>query len=185
MYGLKKNESTLPRSLEAAQHFRVVVTRVDVIQIFLKQKEFDNVVEVTSPDRYLTMLDRDRVDHMPYNKIMFEQYVKRKGFKTEDFVSLFELDEISTSLYMALSKHSSQGMKTKLETAYQKVKTDGIYKEIMDRFHAYRKGLAPYPAVKIMGRSKVPDTKDAVLTWKCCSQIRAQHSWTNDNRQDR
>lgn len=131
LFGLRKNITQLPASLEQAKSLRIGVVREDVTKDYLQSQGFLNLVSVNDPERNLAMLQRGRIDLFPFSANSISLFLEKNNFDPRDLVSTISLDEISTGLYMVLGKHSSPEMVEKLRNSYRAIVENGTYNRIV------------------------------------------------------
>lgn len=131
LYGLRRNASSLPGSLEEALDFRIGVTRGYVQHNYLVELGFTRLIVANDSDQLIRMFRRGRIDLVVLGSNEVAPIRERYGFKENDLIGLAKLEWKLASLQMALSKRSSNAIVSRLQHAYQNVRTAGTYDRIM------------------------------------------------------
>ncbi len=132
LYGLRENIDSLPKNLREASTARIGVLRADVVGIYLESLGFTNLVYVTEPSRNLDMLKRSRIDLFPYTRHSVGSFVEANEFNPEDLIGVIRLDEISTGLYMVVSKNTDNAIVERLRKSYRDVVSSNNFEENFD-----------------------------------------------------
>lgn len=136
LWALAERAADFPATLEEATEFRISAIRNDVVESYLKTKEFNNLIYFNESANTLTMLRRDRVDLMPYVESGMPAYLARKNESPDVLLPIYSLDEISTGQYIVMSKQSDQALVQRFKRAYEEVVESGAYQEIIAPFNA-------------------------------------------------
>ncbi len=131
LFGLKERANSLPRSLPLAAGFEVGVVREDVVHRYLTGQGFDHLVVVKHPARNLSMLERGRIDLFPFSRFGVGLFSRRNGFDRDRLIGMVKLEEISTGIYMVLSKSTNDETVGRVRDAYARLKASGALQEIM------------------------------------------------------
>lgn len=131
LWGLPERAAEFPGTLEAARNLRVSVIRDDVVEKYLIDNGFTNLVYFSESSNTLTMLRRDRVDLMPYIRSGIESYLARKNESLDAVVPVIDLEEISTGQYVVMSKQSDPELVRLLQDSYQAVVDRGDLDDIL------------------------------------------------------
>lgn len=86
----------------------------------LESRGYNNIVPVRGYEHGLKMLDSNRIDIIIAPKKVMESKIKELGYPKGHFKSCFHLKEISTILYLAMSKESSLELVNKFRASWQK-----------------------------------------------------------------
>lgn len=131
LYGLKERVNSLPRSLQEAADFKVGVVHEDVIHRYLAGQGFDHLVVVKHPARNLSMLERGRIDLFPFSRFGVGLFSRRNGFDGDTLIGVVKIEEISTGIYMVLSKSTNDETVGRVRDAYARLKASGVLRKIM------------------------------------------------------
>lgn len=131
LYGLTSAIDSLPTNLKAARHYRIGSIRGDVFSGYLESRGFDNLIQFGNNTPWLTMMERNRIDLMPYAEHGIAEYLGRLDKPIETLTPVINLDNLSTGLYFVLNRNSSDAIRERLTKAYQAVVASGLYEQIM------------------------------------------------------
>ena len=131
MWALPEREDEFPAALEAARDLRISAVRDDVVEKYLLEKGFTNLVYLSQTSNTLTMLRRNRIDLMPYIESGMPGYLQRKNEAPGTLIPVYDLKEISTGHYIVMSKQSDPELVRRLQDAYQATVASGEYDDIM------------------------------------------------------
>lgn len=135
LYGLRAREADLPRTIEEARTYRVGSIRNDAYDNLLSNLEFSNVVHIANSAPWVELLQRGRLDMVPYGEQALIEYLQQNGLQEDIVVPLVNLEALSTGLYFAVSKQTEPELVERLRSAYQTVVDNGVYEEIMEARH--------------------------------------------------
>jgi polar amino acid transport system substrate-binding protein len=125
LWSLAERADEFPDTLEEARDYRISAIRGDVVENFLRNSGFTNLVYLSESSNTLTMLRRDRIDLMPYIESGIESYLARRNATPDTLVPVIDLDAISTGHYVVMSKPSDPELVQQLKDAYQAVLSRG------------------------------------------------------------
>jgi len=131
LYGLRSKQANLPTNLDEARSYRVGVTRGDVVHTYLKSKKFSRIVEVANLKKNFSLLKRDRIDLISFPDFALGHSATARGFDLRDLVVMLEMEEMSLVLSIAVSKTTDPELVRRLRLAYQSLRADGSYAQIM------------------------------------------------------
>ena len=131
LWALAGRAAGLPDSLEAATELRVSAIRGDVVEQFLLNRDFTNLVYLSENANSITMLRRGRIDVMGYIESGMPDYLARKNEQPGTLVPIIDLEGISTGHYMVMSKQSDPELFHRLREAYQTVVESGKFSDLI------------------------------------------------------
>jgi len=135
LYGLSERESELPRTIEAALSYRVGSIRNDAYDNLLLSLGFSNVVHIANSAPWVELLERGRLDLVPYGEQALIEYLRQNGVQEDRVVPMVKLEALSTGLYFAVSKQTDPALVARLRAAYQGIIDNGVYQEVMQASH--------------------------------------------------
>lgn len=133
LYGLKKNFTPIPQSIDEIKHLTVGISKGSVAGNYLQRNGFTQLQSVKSTN-YLKLLRRGRIDLFPFVDFSMILIAEREGFDQDEFIAVHEMSEISTPLAIAASKRTKPEIISRLKTAYISLIKSGTYDEIMMPF---------------------------------------------------
>jgi len=132
LWALPERADEFPDTLEDFRDFRVSAVRDDVVEMYLLDNGFTNLVYLSQTSNTLTMLRRNRVDLMPYIAPAIDDYLARKNEPPGTLVPVFDLEEISTGHFIVMSKQSDPALVKLLQDSYQAVAERGEVARILE-----------------------------------------------------
>ena len=135
LYGLRRREASLPTTLAEARNYRTASIRDDAYDNLLRSLDFTDVVYINNASPWLTLMERGRMDLIPYGEQAMTDYLERQGIAIDRVVPLVRLEALSTGLYFALSKDTDITTVERLQTAYQQLISNGSYARIIGEAH--------------------------------------------------
>lgn len=127
----QRNCLGLSRTIEEARDYRVGSIRNDAYDNLLLNLDFSNVVYIAISAPWIELLERGRLDLVPYGGQVFIEYLQQNSV-TEDRVDpMVKLDALSIGLYFAVSKQTDPALVERLRAAYQRVVDNGVDAEVM------------------------------------------------------
>ncbi len=139
LFSLKERTDIQIGALEDAKKYQIGTVREDVAEQYLMKKGFArdvNLQPTASYEQNLTKLMAKRIDLWAGADMVLYYFLKKSG-KTPDqeIRKVYRLDEISgKGYYMAFSKKTSDDIVEKFRTALEKVRSDGRYQKIQDKY---------------------------------------------------
>jgi len=106
-------------TLEYLQTLSIGVIRNSATEQHLMSLGFKNLYTVSKPSQSINMLKSKRIDLFPTNYASFQfscLYLKENCL---DIKPIYQLDQLSTSLYFALSNQTNPQLVNKIKTAYK------------------------------------------------------------------
>ncbi|MCJ8315013.1 MAG: transporter substrate-binding domain-containing protein [Saccharospirillaceae bacterium] len=89
---------------------------------------------VTEDRMNIMMLERGRIDLLPFGELSFLYQLKLLGFKQNDFIKILALPDISSRSYFVANKSANTDNVNRLKQAWDKILANGTYQEIIDRY---------------------------------------------------
>lgn len=136
LYGLSERAGELPSTISDARAFQVGSIRNDAYDELLQSLAFPNIVHINNNAPWLTLLERGRVDLVPFSEQAIVEYLEQQGEPVSRLVPAVKLDQLSTGLYFAMSKQSDLELVTRLRRAYREIVENGTYETIMQQSHS-------------------------------------------------
>lgn len=130
LYGLRRREASLPTTLAEARNYRTASIRDDAYDNLLRSLNFTDIVYINNASPWLTLMERGRMDLIPYSEQAMADYLERQGIAADRVVPLVRLEALSTGLYFALSKQTELATVERLQAAYQQLISNGRYQQI-------------------------------------------------------
>jgi len=131
LYGLRERQESLPTTLEQARNYRIASIRDDAYDDLLHKLEFGEIVHINNGSPWLTLMERGRMDLIPFGEQAMADYLNQQGVAQDRVVPAVRLDTLSTGLYFALSKHTDVAIYERLRTAYLDLVANGTYERIV------------------------------------------------------
>ncbi len=129
LWGLRERIDELPNTLANARDARVSAYRNDVVEQYLLAQGFSNLVYVSENYDSFAMLQRRRIDFLPYSRIAMESFMARSEEVRNGLVPVIELDDISTAHYIVMSKTSDEELVAQIRAAYVALRASGAFEE--------------------------------------------------------
>jgi polar amino acid transport system substrate-binding protein len=121
MVGLNELDLPKPITLEALKKLKVGALRSSVTHKYLQSKGFKNIYLLSKPEQSINLLRSGRIDLFPISYSSFQLYCLKLRIDCQQLSSIFKLEKLSTSLYMAFSKSTDDKIVARAKAAYQKV----------------------------------------------------------------
>lgn len=131
LLGLTSRSSELPHTLEEARNFRIGSMRGDAFHNYFRALEYPNLVIVGNNTPWLSMLERDRIDLMPFSLTGIELFLQRHDAPPDMLEPLIRLDELSHPLYFVMNLDSDPKLVEQITQAYRRVVQNGDFERIM------------------------------------------------------
>ena len=131
LYGLSERASELPSSIEEARSSRVGSIRNDAYDNLLLGLGFSNVINIANSAPWVELLERGRLDLVPFSEQALAEYLEQQGLSADALVPMIKLDALSTGLYIAVSKQTDSVLVDRMRAAYQAIVENGVYEEVL------------------------------------------------------
>lgn len=135
LYGLREHRAMLPTTLDEARQYRVGSIRDDAFDSLLHRLDFPNIVHINNSSPWLTLLERGRIDLVPFSEQAMVDYLVQRGEPVDRLVAAVRLEALSTGLYFALSKQTDEALYQRLHRAYVAIVENGTYERIVGLPH--------------------------------------------------
>ena len=135
-YKLKKRTDIQVNSLEDAKRYLIGVSLADVTTVYLEEKGFTKLQMVPDDTQNLHKLTAGRVDIIAYEENSFLHKVREQNLNPEDYERIFRVQDLTDELYMALSRNSDLKLFDQLRKALKRIKENGTYQGIHERYQA-------------------------------------------------
>lgn len=133
LYRLRERPQIAVKSLADARNYSIGVMRDDVRQQYLQSKGFKRlVVSAQWIDNFNKLVQR-QVDLVPLTDDDATSLCAQAHFNCAGLEKVLTLDEASTGLYMAYSTATADSTVQKNRVAFDKLKSDGTVRRIMER----------------------------------------------------
>jgi polar amino acid transport system substrate-binding protein len=131
LYKLRDRSDVVVRNLDEARRYAVAVMRDDVRQQYLQSHGFDKlVVSARNSDSLRMLLDR-KVHLLPLPENDVTRFCKEAQVDPAALEKVLTLDEMTTGIYMAYSRGTSDEVVNRTRTAFDKLKADGTVTRLM------------------------------------------------------
>jgi polar amino acid transport system substrate-binding protein len=132
LWGIKERLNELPRTLAEAREYRVAAYRNDVVEQYLLSEGFTNIVYVTDSFDSVAMLQRRRIDFLPYSALAMEDFKTRNEYARNEIVPLIDLEAVSTAHYLVMSKNSDRELVIRLMDTFQSMVESGEHAKLLN-----------------------------------------------------
>jgi polar amino acid transport system substrate-binding protein len=136
-FKLKERSDITVRSLDDIKKYEVGILRQDMCLEYLENKGFKIKTVTDTDEQSIRMLVKKRVDLIPFDKLGFVYKVRELGYNLSDFEAVYVLDDLSKGLYMAFSRGTSDHIVEKFKHALDKIKADGTYEHIVNKYSGF------------------------------------------------
>ncbi|MGM9489455.1 substrate-binding periplasmic protein [Ideonella sp. YS5] len=131
LYKLRDRGDVAVHSLDDAKRYAVAVMRDDVRQQYLQSRGFDKlVVSARNSDSLRMLLDR-KVHLLPLPESDVARFCKEAQVDPSALQKVLTLDEMTTGIYMAYSRSTSDEVVNRTRAAFDKLKSDGTVSRLM------------------------------------------------------
>lgn len=130
LYGLRSRATELPTTLEAAADYRIASIRGDVVDSYLHNLGFPNLVNISFNAPQVELLLRGRVDLVPFAAHGVEAFLQEHNYPVDTLYPAVNLSHVTDGLYIIMSKSSDPVLVNKLRQAYQALHDNGTYSEL-------------------------------------------------------
>ncbi|GAB5500730.1 MAG: hypothetical protein PsegKO_30410 [Pseudohongiellaceae bacterium] len=101
-----------------------------MVEQYLPSEQCPNLVYVSESYDSLAMLQRGRIDLIPYNQIAMEELMSESTSARELLLPMIELEEVSTAHSLVISKSPNPALVAQLTAAFQALVDSGKHAEI-------------------------------------------------------
>jgi polar amino acid transport system substrate-binding protein len=131
LYKLRDRSDVVVHNLDDARRYAVAVMRDDVRQQYLQSHGFDKlVVSARNSDSLRMLLDR-KVHLLPLPENDVTRFCKEAQVDPAALQKVLTLDEMTTGIYMAYSRGTSDEVVNRTRAAFDKLKADGTVSRLM------------------------------------------------------
>jgi polar amino acid transport system substrate-binding protein len=131
LYGLRDNADQLPADIAELDSHAIGTIRGDVYDNYFQSLGHNNIVRFGNGSPWLQMMERGRIDLMPFAEHGIRDYLRRHEQPVDKLVPAIRLDALSTGLYFVMHPDSDEILVQHLQQAYGSLLADGRYYEIM------------------------------------------------------
>jgi polar amino acid transport system substrate-binding protein len=135
LFGLRGREQELPTTLEAARNYRIGSMRGDAFHNYFSALEFPNLVIFGNNTPWLSMLERSRIDLMPFALSGIDSILQRNNRPADTLIPAVKLDALSFPLYFVMNLNSDPELVEVITVAYRRVVQNGTFERIMGLPH--------------------------------------------------
>ncbi|OGB28166.1 MAG: hypothetical protein A3F78_04110 [Burkholderiales bacterium RIFCSPLOWO2_12_FULL_61_40] len=133
LYRLKSRTDIKATDLAGAKNLKIGAVREDVRAQYL-EKEGLKLDLVTDDGINTKKLAAERIDLFPIDELGMVALYKREGMDPASVVKVVKLDALSSGLYMAFSKQTSDELVNKSKKALQEMQKDGTIDKIKAKY---------------------------------------------------
>jgi len=133
----KKDKDIRIEKLEDVKNYSVGTIIDDVVDQYLlkNQEKFGLKIDRASEyEQNIHKLMKERFDLVGVNKFVTYYLLEKLGYKKDDVKVVYVLNDLKSDYYLAASKAVPAEIVTKLQAAFEKVHTTGIYQKIVDQY---------------------------------------------------
>ncbi|MGB0833282.1 MAG: substrate-binding periplasmic protein [Psychrobium sp.] len=130
-FRLKRKRDVNPKDFTETKSYRIGTIKDGAIHNFLKKNGFSSISAASNEGAYIKMFMAGRVDMIIVNKSSLRKRCAVFKIDCSLLEPVLPIPQISTGLYMAVSKQTDDATYKKLVNAYNKVKEHGTYAYIM------------------------------------------------------
>lgn len=116
--------------LNELQKYRIGSDEHSVASSYLRERGITQLYNIKSQN-YFKLLERGRIDLVPYTDFSLAFSNQRQGIAQGDIVAVIELPELSKPLYIAASRKTKPALIQTIKAAYAETVTSGKFEEIM------------------------------------------------------
>ncbi|GAA6205723.1 MULTISPECIES: transporter substrate-binding domain-containing protein [Thalassotalea] len=121
LVGMESLQLTSPVTLASLKKYKIGVIRGSATEQYLISQGFNNLYLVSKPSQSINMLKLGRIDLFPSNYSSFQLSCLHLKVDCQAIKPFYHLEQLSTSLYFALSKQTENEVVDKITKAYQTV----------------------------------------------------------------
>jgi len=135
---LKSREDIGVSSIEDAKKYAVGSIRHDLAETYLLEKGFIPKKNLYVSSKYTIlwqMLFSGRTDIAFTNSVLWRHEINHSGLDPQQVKLIYEIEDISSSLYIAASLNTSNVIVEKLTASLNKLKSSKHYHAILDKWH--------------------------------------------------
>ncbi len=129
LFKLKSRTDIQITTLEDLKEYRVGGMSESHDTQYLASKGI-SVESVTRISQNINKLKANRVDLIVGSQLMMLNEIKLIGYDLNEFEKTYFIEELSTSLYVAFSRHTPDSLVETFRTALEEIKTSGRYDAI-------------------------------------------------------
>ncbi|MCD4720176.1 MAG: transporter substrate-binding domain-containing protein [Desulfobacula sp.] len=138
LFALNDRSDIQIQTLEAARQYHIGTTREDVMEHYLEEKGFileKNLHPNFSYEANLNKLIYQRIDLWGVVELTAYYILRTKQLPENTIKKIYCLDDVSIEgAYMAFSKNTPDALVNQFRDALKKIKEDGTYNRILDRY---------------------------------------------------
>lgn len=120
-FKLDSNTSVATNNLATLNSYSIAIARDTIVEDYAKKLELSNLELTTDIKQMLLMLKSQRVDVVFDAEAAVRYYAQNLAGESDKIVKLYELDNLSSELYVAVNKNSSPALVEGLRMAFQKL----------------------------------------------------------------
>ena len=131
VWSLASNTTQLtPYSLQQLKSAHIAVTQNSYIDQYLTRQLFTNLERLASPEQYIGMLFKQRVDFIISTEATLEQQLKILKLDISQLKKVLALQEINEKLSIALNLQSDAELVLQLQRAFAQLEENGMLEKL-------------------------------------------------------
>ena len=137
LFKLAARQDIALTDLADAKRYLIGTWREDVSEQHLLSQGFElgkQLDNTGNPEQNITKLLKKRLDLTSDAELSFYFKVQKLGYNPSLFTKAIKLEALSTPLYMAFSKQTSNEQVEQFRNALMKIKQDGVYDRILKKY---------------------------------------------------
>ena len=131
LFGLRARAHELPTTLQQARDYRIGNLRANMVDDYLSSAGFTELVYFQDFSRSIAMLQRGRIDLIPFAEHGINQFLRLQEADSDLLVPMLRIEALATSLNIILSKRTDPEIAALLAETYQELVQSRRYEEIM------------------------------------------------------
>jgi len=136
IYALKsRNDIPEIIKLDQAKPYKIGTVNQDALDQYLTEQRFPNIDRANLNEVNIKKLFMRRIDLWPMSEYTANYIAKKNGFDSKKMKKVYELKGFSGgNQYMAISNSTDRKILRKIQNALEKVKEDGRYQTILNKY---------------------------------------------------
>jgi len=138
-YLAAKSNSNISKftSIAQAYQYKTSVVRGSLAHDYMISKDFienQNLYITATFNNMWNTLFSNNVDLVITNNALYQAQIIQAGFEPQDIRFVLALDDFSSEMYLAANLNTSEKLLRKIRDAFTKIKADGRYQKIIDKW---------------------------------------------------
>ena len=130
VWSLASNTQLTPYSLQQLKSAHIAVTQNSYIDQYLTRQLFTNLERLASPEQYIGMLFKQRVDYIISTEATLEQQLKILKLDISQLKKVLALQEINEKLSIALNLQSDAELVAQFQQAFAQLEQNGVLEKL-------------------------------------------------------